>query len=303
MKTPLDVEIAIFFKRAFSYYIRKRIPIKPIIDPQVEANERWLNNFKQQNFFEHYLDENIKIILYEDSILCKYIYETFEETEICFLKKFLKEGDCFFDIGANIGLFSLHASNIIGNNGMIIAFEPTPVTFNRLLKNIEINNFHNIKTVNIGLSYTSGTVKFHTSNEGYDAWNSFATLTDIGECVEIEVATNTLDNYISTNNINKIDLIKLDVEGWEFNVLKGATKLLSSPNSPVFLVEFTETNAFSAGYYCGELFDYVKSFGYEWYSYNVESNKLIIQQKKLHYPYENLIAIKDIDACYKRLVK
>ena len=72
MKTPLDVEIAIFFKRAFSYYIRKRIPIKPIIDPQVEANERWLNNFKQQNFFEHYLDENINEAA---KVLLDYLYD------------------------------------------------------------------------------------------------------------------------------------------------------------------------------------------------------------------------------------
>jgi FkbM family methyltransferase len=301
MKNPLDVTIAIFFKRVFSYYIRKRIPIIQIIDPEKEAEEKWLKNFKEQNSFEFNLTEYIKIILYKDSILCKLIYVSFEETEISFLNKFVKKGDCFFDIGANIGLFSLHASKIIGDKGNIIAFEPTPETFSRLQENIKINSFFNVKTENIGLSDTSGTIKFHTSNDGYDAWNSFATLTDIGKCSEIDVSTNTLDNYIKTNNIKKIDLIKLDVEGWELNVLKGATELLSSSDSPVFLVEFTESNAFAAGYYCGELFDFVKSFGYKWYSYDVESNKLIIQQKKLHYPYENLIAIKDIDACYQRL--
>jgi len=301
MNNSLDIEIAIFFKRVFSYYIRKRIPVKLIIDPEVEAEEKWLSNFNEQNSFEFNLTEDIKVILHKDSKLCKLIYVSFEETEICFLKKFIKKGDCFFDIGANIGLFSLHASKIIGDHGKIIAFEPTPITFNRLKSNIEINRFLNIKTENIGLSDTCGMIKFHTSNDGYDAWNSFATLTDIGECSEIDVTTDTLDNYIQTNNIEKIDLIKLDVEGWELNVLKGAKELLSRSDSPVLLVEFTETNAFAAGYYCGELFDFVKSFGYEWYSYNVESNKLIIQKKKLHYPYENLIAIKDIDACYQRL--
>lgn len=298
---PLDVKIANFLKRVFSYYVRKRMPIKPVVDPELEKTENWLKNFSKEDYFEYNLAESIQIILYKDSRLCKLIYSSFEETEICFLKRFLKKGDCFFDIGANIGLFSLHASNIVGENGKISAFEPTPVTFDRLKKNIDINNFSNINAENIGLSDAIGVVKFNVSNDGLDAWNSFATLADVGECTEIQVSTNTLDNYISTSETEKIDLIKLDVEGWELNVLKGATRLLSTPNSPVMLVEFTETNAFAAGYYCGELFDFVKSFGYEWYAYNAESNELIIQQKKLHYPYENLIAIKSLSACYERL--
>ncbi len=302
MIMPLDVKIANFFRRVFSYYVLKRMPIKPVVDPELEKTENWLKNFHSEDHFEHNLAENIKIILYKDSRLCKLIYGSFEETEICFLKKFLRKGDCFFDIGANIGLFSLHASNIIGENGKIFAFEPTPVTFDRLKKNIDINKFLNINAENIGLSDATGVVKFNVSNNGFDAWNSFATLVDAGECTEIQVPTNTLDNYISISETEKIDLIKLDVEGWELNVLKGATRLLSTPNSPVLLVEFTETNAFAAGYYCGELFDFVKSFGYEWYAYNAESNELIIQQKKLHYPYENLIAIKDLSVCFERLI-
>jgi FkbM family methyltransferase len=301
MIMPLDVKIANFFRRVFSYYVRKRMPIKPIVDSELEKTENWLKNFHNEDYFEHILAENIKIILYKDSRLCKLIYGSFEETEICFLKKFLRKGDCFFDIGANIGLFSLHASNIVGENGKIFAFEPTPVTFDRLMKNIDINNFSNINAENIGLSNAIGVINFNVSNDGFDAWNSFATLVDAGECTEIKVLTNTLDNYISSCETEKIDLIKLDVEGWELNVLKGATRLLSTSNSPVMLVEFTETNAFAAGYYCGELFDFVKSFGYEWYAYNAESNELIIQQKKLHYPYENLIAIKNLSACNERL--
>lgn len=302
MNKPFDVEIAIFLKRIFSYYIRKRIPPIPIKDPEVEAEEKWLSNFNQQDSFIFYLDESTRIFLYKDSLLCKVIYSSFEETEICFIKRFLKSGDCFFDIGANIGLFTLHASPMIGKAGHIFAFEPTPTTFARLQNNIDLNAFTNVTLENLGLSNNNDFLQFNVATNGYDAWNSFANLDQLeGEKIIIEVQVNTLDFYIRQKNLSKIDLIKIDVEGWELNVLKGATTLLSRPDSPVLLVEFTETNAFAAGYYCGELFDYVKSFGYEWYSYNKEANALILQHKKLHYPYENLIAIKDLNSTINRL--
>lgn len=299
MKYAIDIQIAIFFKRFFSYYVRKRTQQ---INKEEQQDKDWLSHFSnQRDSFVHHLSDDIKITLFKDSLLSKFIYFTFEETEITFLKRFLKPGDFFFDIGSNIGLFSLHASPIIGNTGRIYAFEPTPVTFERLQNNIVLNNFQNIKAENLGLSNSMKPLEFHVSNNGYDAWNSVVRLTQLEDSSVIEIRTNTIDNYLAENNIQHVDLIKIDVEGWELNVLKGAANLISRADSPVLMVEFTETNAFAAGYYCGELFDYVKSFGYDWYSFDVEKNTLIPQQKKLHYPYENLIAVKDINACYERL--
>ncbi|MDR3653778.1 MAG: FkbM family methyltransferase [Paludibacter sp.] len=299
MKKPLDVRVANFIIRQISKYVRKRINS---IDQEEKNDQIWLSNFSNENLsFEYNLSNNVKINLFKDSILCKYIYFSFEEVEISFIKKFLKRGDIFFDIGANIGLFSLHASPILGANGHIYSFEPTPETFTRLTRNIELNSFSNVTLENKGLSNKNEFLQFHVATNGFDAWNSFAIINELGNSDTIKVEVTTLDNYIDTQNISNINLIKLDVEGWELNVLKGAVSLLSSSNSPVLLVEFTETNAFAAGYYCGELFDYVKSFGYEWYAYDIDDNKLTRQQKKLHYPYENLIAIKDINDVTKRL--
>jgi FkbM family methyltransferase len=299
MNKPIDVKIANFVKKKLQLYIESRIKV---VNEDEENEKKWAANFISGNCsFIHKIDNDLKLYLYQDSILSKYIYFSFEEAEIKFVKKFLKEGDTFFDIGANIGLFSLHLSNVVGNNGKIFAFEPTPETFRRLNENIEINGFKNILTENIGLSDQNGKMDFNISNSGFDAWNSFAKLDDIGKADTIQVSVYTLDDYIDNNNINKIDLIKLDVEGWELFVLKGGVKLLSTDNSPVLLVEFTETNAFAAGYYCGELYDFVKNYGYEWFSYDSINNQLIPQVKKLHYPYENLIAVKNRERINNRL--
>ena len=293
----IDVKVAIFFKRALNYYINKRTYKKP--EPTHE--EIWENLPFVNNELTHALNNTTNIILNQDSVLCKLIYFGFEKNEIDFVSLFLKEGDVFFDIGANIGLFSLYASKIVGQKGSVIAFEPTPETYRRLLKNLKSNNCYNVKTFNIGLSDNLGVLNFNTSNTGHDAWNSFAKLNELSDSKTIEVEVDTLDDFIAKTKISNISLVKLDVEGWEKFVLKGACKLLESPSAPPFLVEFTEENAFAAGYYCGEVYDYLMEFGYSWYKYDRINNQLIKQSKQLHYPYENLIAIKSIENCIKRL--
>lgn len=293
----IDVRIVDFFKRALNYYIKKRTYTKP---PPTQ-DEIWQTKFQNNDSFIHQLDNDLYIVLYNDSILCKLIYFGFEETELSFLKKYLRKGDTFFDIGANIGLYSLYASEIIGETGVTYAFEPTPTTFIRLVENINLNNYKNIKAINIGFSNKKMLADFNISNDGYDAWNSFAKLNQLQNSSTIKVNVETLDSFIIEQNISKIDLVKLDVEGWEKFVLEGGSKLLSSKKPPVFLIEFTEEHAFAAGYYCGELYDCMCSFGFEWYSYNSSTNTLIKEKKKLHYPWENLIAIKNYENCRNRI--
>lgn len=293
----LDIKIANFINRCINYYVKKRSNIQP---PPTD-DDIWNSLFTNSNKIEHELENNVRIILYKDSILCKLIYFGFEQTEISFVKKFLRKGDVFIDVGANIGLYSLYASKIIGSNGKIYAFEPTPVIFDRLKQNIRLNNFENIEPHNIGLSNSKSFIDFNISNDGHDAWNSFAKLPENISYEKIKVLVDTLDSFISENKIKNISLIKLDVEGWEKFVLEGCPYLLNTDNPPVFLVEYSENLAFSAGYYLGELFDLMKYYGYEWYSYNHESNVLKKEKKKLHYPYENLIAIKNFEFCNLRL--
>lgn len=293
----VDIRIANFFRRFFSYYIRKRENHQSL-----KKNKLWMDHFKRSDFFTHNLTEDLKINLYSDSLLCQLIYFGFEQTEISFINRFLRKGDVFLDIGSNIGLYSLVAAKIIGYEGKIYAFEPTPSTYKRLLENISLNNFSNINAYNIGLSNKESTLDFYTQNDGHDAWNSFVRLTQFtNENNAIQVKVETLDSLIQEYKIENISLIKIDVEGWEKYVLEGCIKLLEKENSPVFLIEFTETNAFDAGYYIGEIFDFMQKYGYEWYSYNAELNSLNKEEKKLHYPYENLIAIKNLDSCLSRI--
>jgi len=247
---------------------------------------------------------DILINCYYDSILSREIfYERFEEEEITFLKRILKPGDSFIDIGANIGLFSLIASPIIGEKGEIISFEPCSPTLHRFEENISLNNFKNIITNKQAISNKNGKATLQIASDGYDAWNSIAEPAK-GEVFETEeIDTITFDDYISNSqiDISKIALVKIDVEGWEMPVLEGGKEFFSSAEAPSLIVEFTEANAANAGYSCTDLYHALVDYGYSLFTYDASNNRLIPEKLREHYPYLNIIATKDLQFVEKRL--
>ncbi len=303
-KTTLQkIKSFLYNFKIFAYFLDIR---KDYIDKKINTeNERkdrlWQSKFKDGNtFFVMQLQDNISINLYKNSLLSKLIFEgNFELNEINFLKKFLKKEDYFLDIGANIGLFSINASRIIGENGKIISFEPSPVTFSRLKENIELNKFTNVDIRNIGISDKKGELTLNISETGHDAWDTFATNIDkkmFNNSATVPV--HTLDDELKEIDKERISLVKIDVEGWEKFVLNGAKEFLTK-YEPVLMVEFTENNTEAAGYNVLELYDIMSSFGYKWYKY-INGN-LIPEKRNKRYVYDNLIAIKNIQKVNSRL--
>src|SRR4030067_2261687 len=94
----------------------------------------------------------------------------FERDNLQFYKNVLNRGSIIFDVGANIGIYSLLASKIVGNASRIYSFEPSEWAYNRLIENIKLNNFKNINTYKLGISNKEGTVIFHKCED--DAYNS-----------------------------------------------------------------------------------------------------------------------------------
>ncbi len=256
---------------------------------RIKKSKSWNLLFQDKNSFTYNLTDTLKINLYKDSVLSKIIYDGFEEEELSFVKGTLAEGDIFIDIGANVGLFSLIASECIGATGSIISFEPSPVTFNRLAENISLNAIKNIDLRNIGLSNQTGEFRFYVSDNGYDAWDSFAPSQDNKLQKAISVTVSNLDTELEKVDKNRIKLIKIDVEGWEKYVLLGGENLFRN-YAPTVMVEFTEENTFNAGYAIHEIYDLMVDYGYVWHT--IKEGKLVHDPKKLHYPYNNLIAIK-----------
>ena len=292
---PIDIRIADWLIRKAKTYRRKR--------KEAIAVQQWTSLFGTNKSFVFTLENNIKINLYKDSILCRMIYEGFENDELIFVQKLLKRGDTFIDIGANIGLFSLYASRQVDGTGAVYAFEPTPETFERLKANCGLNNTQNIYNQQTGLSDKKDVLKLNVSKDGRDGWNTFAANPEghFAESAMVDVIT--LDEFIVERKIDvqKIHMIKIDVEGWEIPVIKGALKTISEANNIVMMVEFKDKNYAGAGFKCANLYDLVVAYGYTWCTYDVENNCLRYDAKRNYYPYTNLFAVKDIIDANKRL--
>jgi FkbM family methyltransferase len=251
------------------------------------SNKKWEKLFDGQEKIVFDLNDEIKINLYKDSVLSLFIHSGFEKDEIQFLLDTLKEGDTFLDVGSNVGLFSLYASKKVGQNGQVICFEPTPITYSRLMENIHLNHFANIEARNIGLSNEEGELKFYYSDAGFDAWNSFAPDSRLKNHIVIQ--SSTLDLQLENVDKNRIKLVKIDVEGWEKFVIQGGKHFFKN-YAPIVMVEFTEENTANAGYSIHEIFTEMEDNGYQWYE--LINGKLVKETRKESYPYSNLIAIK-----------
>jgi len=295
----IDVFIAQKIINIFDKY--KKLREKPVI-----TRAAWADIIKGRDKIVYDIANGLKINLYGDSMLSELIYDNFEQMEETFITTYLKEGDIYFDIGANIGFHSLNAASVLKGNGHIYAFEPTQRTYNRLQENVTLNKLEDtISALQIGLSDVNTTLKLNIS-DGFDACNSFADLKYIPVNSHIDVSVFTTAHIVAQENITVKDiaLIKLDVEGWEINVLKGMAPLFEMPEfAPCFLVEFTEENMFRAGYSCRELFNLIKSKGYEWYNYNHVNNTITVAELKAYYPHENLVASKNVEELTMRLKK
>jgi FkbM family methyltransferase len=265
----------------------------------------WERSINDQSRLLFHLSATVKMYLYKDSILSKLIFDDFEKTEKLFIQRFLKKDDVFFDIGANVGLHTLVACDILKEGGHIYSFEPTPGIYSRLLENLAENNFNKIVSpVNMGVSDTSESLKFNMSTNGYDGWNSFATLKYIQLESQVEIKVITIDAFVNDNHIepDSISLIKIDVEGWEIKVLSGMKNLFNDAHfEACFLIEFTEENMFRAGSSCRNLYNFMVDKGYKWYEYDPTANQINHAELKAYYPYENLIATKSPERINNRL--
>ena len=269
----------------------KKVTSKYEEELRLKEIERRKNRFSTSDVMIHRITRKSKLKLYKDSLLSINIDEGFEQDELDFLTRTLSKGDTFLDIGANIGLFSILASELVGKTGKVISFEPTPTTYKRLTENIRINKRENIDARQLAISDSSGDIDFHISDNGNDAFNSPAQDKNGRLTSRITVPASTLDIELSKIDKSKITFVKIDVEGWEKYVLRGANQFLTN-FSPIVMVEFTDENVANAGYDIKEIHQQMIEYGFEWFE--IYAGSLRPHTLKNKYPYENLIAIKSI---------
>jgi FkbM family methyltransferase len=179
-------------------------------------------------------------------------------------KKEVKEGMVLLEIGANIGYYTLIAARIIGGQGHIYAFEPSPQNFKSLVDNVTINGFDDIVEAHKkGLGDKTGKSKFFLSTKSN--MSSFLRREDMGEIKQvqtIEVDTITVDDFLDGE---KIDYIRMDVEGFEWEVVEGMGKTLEDKeNSPKgMFIEIHSELLKKNNHSVREFINILKGYGYD----------------------------------------
>jgi FkbM family methyltransferase len=146
-----------------------------------------------------------------------------------------KEGDTVIDIGAHIGRYTITSSKQVGKTGKVVAIEADPDNFQLLKRNIALNNLTNVLPLNYAVFSTRTRMKLYEQSASAK-YNSVMLSRAAKTKNYVEVEADTLDSILKQNGINQVNWIKIDVEGAEFEVLKGSTKTLSS-NDISLLVE------------------------------------------------------------------
>lgn len=176
----------------------------------------------------------------------------FEPAESQLIAKLLKPGDTFIDVGAHIGWYTTIASRCVGETGQVIAVEPYPQNAVALRENLARNGSRNVRVAETALGSKKGTLTLSGSSGAVTAleWTRRQGL--------IEVPMSTLDDIAA--DVDVVAFIKIDVEGWETHVLKGAASTLSRTKH--VLIEINPGNIAKAGTSAEEILDILRGAGF-----------------------------------------
>jgi FkbM family methyltransferase len=182
----------------------------------------------------------------------------FEPEESGWVEDFLKPGMVFVDVGANIGLYSLLAASRVGSRGRVVAFEPSPYCQDRLQATVKANAISQITIERTALGDAPGELELVVEHQGLHSPSFLAKEGDL----RYRVPVTTFDAYLARSGLGHVDLMKIDVEGFEPNVIRGAAAALRQGAVGAILCELNEVwlgrNASSPD----QLDGMIRSFGF-----------------------------------------
>jgi FkbM family methyltransferase len=190
-----------------------------------------------------------------------------ERDELALVSAYLTAGMTAFDVGANMGVFTATMAAAAGPSGPVHAFEPLPSNRRRLERTIALNGTEQVHVSASVVTDTDGRTQLYDYGAGYESW---ATLVpreiEIGTRTvrpeaKIEVDAVTLDRYCHERNIERIDVLKIDVEGAEERVLGGASGLLERRAVDLLIVEVADTTLAAGGASANALVESLESHG------------------------------------------
>jgi len=186
-------------------------------------------------------------------------FGSYEQTEVSLMLRLIDRGANVFDIGANVGWYSMNIARLI-EDVQVYAFEPIPSTFSYLERNVEINNLHNIHLNNFGFSNQDQELTFYFYPEGSGNASS-ANLVDHPNTQRIVCDVKTLDGFVNATGL-QVDFIKCDVEGAELLVFQGGIETIKRQQPTIFAEMLRKWSA-KFNYHPNEIIKLLSDLGYK----------------------------------------
>lgn len=207
----------------------------------------------------------LKLRCHPDSIIALHVVQRSEWHDwdtAQFITCFLRQGDTYVDVGANIGLYTLPASCIVKNNGRVIAVEPSPINRARLQENLALNHISTAHIEPCALGQTPGELSFNDED-------ALAHVELSGSGPKVPVKT-----FDSIAPQEEIALMKVDVEGFELSVFRGAIHTMQAGRLPVILFEMNQLYL-RYGTSAEDIFTFLRSTGYQIARYEHNSRRIV----------------------------
>jgi FkbM family methyltransferase len=233
---------------------------------------RWLKA-KSYIYTNVDFDFKIKLIVNDESVSRRIFFNSYEKETVAFFRKLISPRDVIYDVGANIGFYSLIFSKLVGGSGQVHSFEPSRREFLSLAENVKLNCMNNVFLNQLAVSNCSGTSEMTVfNNQTFGAYNTLGRPNHhkvLKENARKEVVrTITLDNYYAMCRGLKPSIIKIDVEGAELSVLSGGKNLLCANDAPVLVLEICDETLEGLGNFRNEVNELLKEYSYNCFSLN-----------------------------------
>ena len=227
-----------------------------------------------------------------------YFFGFYEEATVRWFRSFLRPGMVVFDVGAHVGQYSLLSASCVGPTGRVHSFEPNPVTYRLLSNNLALNDFRNVTAHQLAVSDMSGEVTLYVP--GHDNLGEAS----LQECIPGMNATTvkcvTIDEWACSadlGSLQRVDLIKIDVQGLEGKVIQGAMNVIRRFR-PVIVCEFEERFLRSMGTSSVELKRNFSDLGYV--ANRIAASELVPVKLEEVHGFENLVLLPNASTSMSR---
>ena len=215
------------------------------------------------------------------------VYGSHEPTTTEFISNYLKKNMICVDVGANIGYYSTLYSKIVEKSGKVISIEPSPVNFQYLKNNLELQNFNNFQLFNCACGENQNNVKFlidKRANKCMVVGDDFSSTTSS----IVTIPVRTLDDIVSECQVKNIDFIKMDVEGYEWYAIQGSLETIQK-FKPTIQIEI-HFNRIGMDI-TKKLLIYFKKENYKIIYHDIKSDRNLFQKKQnLEYSFDDLMS-------------